>query len=106
MPVISLDHRWTFQVPAGSKVWLHIEGFRTNNLMQEWFALSYSVDGAPFQRVIRLRDNDDPDRDYTAAMPLDAQGTVTIQLTDQYPVEMFPQADTVSIDQLWIRVVP
>jgi hypothetical protein len=105
-PVISLDHVWTFQIPAGSKVWLHYEGFRTDNIMEEWFDLFYSPDGSNWQNVGRLDDTSDWNRDYSTALPLSAQGTVEIRILDRDPTELVPHADTASVDQLWIRVVP
>ena len=49
----------------------------------------------------------DEDRDVTWVLPLDANGTVQIRLQDtEHPEGPSGFNDTVSVDQLWLRVVP
>ena len=74
--------------------------------MQEYFDLPYSSGGPNDKIVGRVNDTIDPNHDYREPLHLSAQGTVEIRITDKLPDEAFPETDTVSIDQLWIRVVP
>ena len=106
IPAPTIDHVWTFDVPAGSKIWLHFEGFRTDNAMQEYFDLVQVTNGANDPAICRIHDTMDTGHDYRGELPLSAQGTVEIRLVDKFPEELFPEQDTVSMDQLWIRVVP
>jgi hypothetical protein len=43
-----LEHRWTFNVPAGGRKELHVEGFHSTSLDNDGFSFEWSADGTNF----------------------------------------------------------
>jgi hypothetical protein len=98
----SLDHTWTFNVPAGRRAELHFEGYNNG----EEFYFFYSLDGVNWYVTQGLGTSTSP-RDTVRKLPSSLSGTVQIRLTDEQPVEGAGGVNNSAfIDQLWIRVVP
>ena len=93
----NIDHRWTLQVPPGSRQEFHIESF-----YDVIPAFEYSTDGLEFTLIHRLIlfSFEDDDTDQVAVLPSDLAGTVIIRLTPAGP------AGPVSVDELFIRTIP
>lgn len=104
--LVNLNHTWTFQVPVGSKVWLHHESHRTENEANEAFFYYAEAGTSGSQWAGQVYDTADPNGDYSYALSTSMNGTVLVRINDAIPVESVPLQDTVSVDQLWIRVVP
>ncbi len=102
-----LEHKWTVPVTAGSRIELHVEGFRTNSSDGDNFQFQYSTDGVNFTAVtlpdLPFSDNNS---DVQAVLPSTLSGTVTIRVVDTNRAPGGQFLDTVSIDELWIRTVP
>lgn len=105
--VSALEHNWTIVVPAGSRIDLHVEGFRTSSPDGDDFAFRYSANGGPWT-VISLTSLPlaDGDTDLVAVLPTTLSGTVVIGIADTVRTTGTPALDTVSIDELFIRSVP
>jgi hypothetical protein len=103
-----LEHRWTFVLPAGSRVELHVEGFRTNSSDGDDFVFEYSDDGGSSWNPIGLGSLPfaDDDTDRQGLLPSSLSGTVEIRVTDTDRTPGNSALDTVSIDELFIRSVP
>jgi hypothetical protein len=102
-----LEHRWTFNVAAGTHVELHVEGSRTNSTDGDTFRFGYSTNGTNFFPLstadLPLTDNDS---EVQGALPATLSGTVTIRVIDSNRAAGTQSLDTVSIDEIWIRTVP
>lgn len=102
-----LEHRWTVDVAAGTRVELHVEGSRTNRGDGDGFRFEWSTDGVSFTPAalsdLPLADNG---ADLEAVLPASVAGPVTIRVVDTNRAPGGQLIDTVSIDELWIRTVP
>ncbi len=58
-----LEHRWSFQLPVGSRVELHVEGFRTSSTDGDDFAFEYSTDAGGTWAPVSLGSLPFSDRD-------------------------------------------
>jgi hypothetical protein len=103
--VSQLDHRWTIEVPAGSAKYFHYEGLKAPSA--DDYQFSYSTDGGAHFRSIAISGPPTVhtnDNDAHVTIPASVTGTVIVRVIDNNRVDQ--TNDWVSIDQLWIRVVP
>jgi len=103
-----LEHRWTFVIPAGSRAELHVEAFENlSAAFPETFRFESSPNGNQFTPVSLppLPSTTDGVADLVGSLP-PLSGNVTIRVVDvdHTPGEQF--LSTVSVDVIWIRVVP
>jgi N-acetylneuraminic acid mutarotase len=103
-----LEHRWTISVGSGTTKEVHVEGFRTSSTDGDDFRFEYSTNGGTsFTPVsmpsLPLADNE---VDLIGVLPTSVVGSVIIRVVDTDRTAGHQALDTVSIDQLWIRVVP
>jgi hypothetical protein len=106
--VSQLDHRWTFNVPAGATTLaVHIEVFPTASAQPEEIRIEYSVDNdatwTPIYYFIYPQSADDFDFEF--GIPVLA-GPLRVRVIDANRTTASPALDGVSIDQLWIRTTP
>ena len=103
-----LEHRWSFAVPAGAVAELHVEGFRTDGGDGDGFAFDFSVDGGATWTPVAIGalPNSDDGIDRTAAMTPTPSGTVLVRTFDTARSPGGIAEDTVSIDHLFVRVIP
>jgi hypothetical protein len=99
-------HRWTFQVTAGSRIELHVEGYRTE-LDYDRFQFYYSTNTIDWAWIpLAQLPLADDDIDMVGTLPNTLSGTVSIRVVDTEP---YPgdggMLDTVSIDELFVRTV-
>ena len=102
-----LEHRWTFNVAAGSRIELHVEGSRTSGTDGDNFRFEYSTDGTTFTPLnppdLPLTDNNG---DVMGLMPPGLAGNVTIRVVDTNHTPGAQTLDTISLDEIWIRSIP
>jgi len=101
-----LEHHWTFQVPAGSRIELHVEGFRTTSPDGDEFEFFYSIGGAWLPLGVAPLPTADDDIDLVIPLGSSVAGTVTIRVDDTGRTAPATDVDTVSFDRLFIRSVP
>ncbi len=103
-----LEHRWTFDVAAGARVELHVEGFRSISADGDDFVFEYSTDGGTVWNPIALAglpDADD-DTDRVAPLPSTLVGSVLVRVIDTDRTPGNQALDTVAVDEIWIRSLP
>jgi len=102
-----LEHQWTIEVLAGSRIELHVEGFRTLGSDGDDFVFEYSTDGVNWI-VISLPSLPfvDQNTDLAAPLPATLVGAVTFRVRDTDRTPGNQSLDTVSIDELFVRSVP
>jgi hypothetical protein len=103
-----LEHHWTIPLAAGSRIELHVEGFRTDGPDAEDFVFEYSTDGGSIWNPISMASLplSDDHVDLVGALPAGLSGTVLFRVidTDRTPGNQYE--DTVSIDELFVRSIP
>jgi hypothetical protein len=101
-----LEHRFTFNLPPGQDRKLHVEGFRSSSADGDDFRLEASFDGGtiyfPLALSLPLSD-DDTDRIVELG---GTSASMIIRVVDTNHTAGTQSLDTVSIDEIWIRVVP
>ncbi len=107
-----LEHRWTIPVVAGGKLSLHVEGFRTDSVDGDTFVFEY-FDGAVWVEVplaplplSTACGSFDCDVDWSGPLPPTLNGSVTFRVRDSDRSPGAQDLDTVSIDHLFVRVIP
>ena len=103
-----LEQRWNVTVAPGSRIELHVEGFRTISTDADNFQFEYSTDnGASFSSVA-MQDLPfaDDGIDRIGSLPSTLSGNVIIRVVDTDRTAGHQTFDTVSIDELWVRSVP
>jgi subtilisin family serine protease len=106
--ITRLEHHWLFTVTAGSRVELHVEGYRTDSLDGDDFFFEYLEDGGSVWNPIVLSSLPlaDDDTDLVGTLPSSPSGTVTLRVTDTDRTPGSSDADTLSIDELFLRTIP
>jgi hypothetical protein len=98
----SLEHRWTFNLPAGSRVELHVESHATTTV--ELFEFEYSTnDGLNWTPVGLSASSSPDDVDLVAELPDDLSGTVIFRVIDGIVFD--GTFDSIVIDELFVRTI-
>lgn len=99
-----LEHRFTFTLGPGHDRRLHVEGFRSSSADGDDFRFEASTDGGasfyPLSLTLPLSD-DDVDRIVSVGGD---SSTVIIRVVDTNRTPGTQSLDTVSIDEIWMRV--
>jgi hypothetical protein len=101
-----LEHRWTFNVPAGGRKELHVEGFHSTSLDNDGFSFEWSADGTNFTFALVGIPGSDDGIDLIGPLPSNLSGQVTIRVLDWNRDIGATSLDTVTLDEVWIRTVP
>jgi hypothetical protein len=103
-----LEHHWTVTVAAGSRIELHVEGFRTNSTDGDDFAFEYSTDGGAVWNPISMASLPfaDNDTDLQGTLPASLSGSVLFRVVDTNRAAGTQFFDTVSVDALFVRSIP
>ena len=103
-----LEHRWSFTVPAGARIELHVEAFRQLvGSDAEDFRFEYSTDGGLtwLSTSITSVPTSDDDSDRTAALPSTVSGTILVRVVDTNRQPGRQALDSVLVDELFVRSV-
>ncbi len=103
-----LEHRWTVTVPAGGRLELHVEGFRTASPDSDTFRFEYSTDGGGSFTAVLLQELPlgDDDTDRVALLPATLSGPVIFRVVDTDREPGNRDLDTLSVDELFVRGIP
>jgi N-acetylneuraminic acid mutarotase len=104
-----LEHHWTFTIPDGSKIELHVEGSHVQRSDGDELVFEYSSDGVNFTPVPAIalpKGTTDDDVDRVGDLPSTLSGPVTIRVVDTDHSAGAQELDWVDIDRIWIRVLP
>lgn len=106
-PYSRLEHRWSFDVPAGTRVEVHVEGFRTDSPDDDSFEFEYLPPGGEWTALdITNPPRNDNGIDYVAPLAAGTSGTVTVRAIDTNHAANHTDLDKLSIDEIFIRSVP
>jgi len=98
-----LQHKWTFNVPAGNAVTLYLEAHHTYNTEGDNFVFAYSTDNVTYVDLLTVTKTSDDDAYQTAALPSSISGTVYIRVQDADQTRGNGSLDTVYVDYMFIR---
>jgi hypothetical protein len=103
-----LEHRWSLNVAAGSRKELHVEGFRTSSGDGDNFAFEFSDDGGASWTALAFPTlpTTSGAADLQTGLPAALTGSVLIRVVDTNRAAGGQFLDTVSVDELFVRVVP
>jgi len=90
-----LEHRWSFDLPAGGEATFQLEASRTNNTDGDNFVFEYSADGVNWLPLATVASA--TEQVYTVALGV-LSGAVTVRVTDSNRSWGNLFMDTVSID--------
>ena len=101
-----LEHRWTVDAAAGSRLELHVEGSRTSSTDGDSFRFEWTTDGTTWTPVSMPALPTVEGGDVQGLLSPGLVGTVTVRVVDTNRTAGTQTLDTVSIDELWLRAVP
>jgi hypothetical protein len=103
-----LEHRWTFDVPAASSAELRVEAFRTVSPDGDDFAFEVSTDGGSTWLPVAVPSLPYADNGIDLGEPLagTVAGSVLVRVVDTDHSSGNGDADTITIDELFLRVFP
>ncbi len=103
-----LEHHWTLALSAGTRLELHVEGYRTAGADGDDFVFEYSTNGGTSWNPIPLASlpNDDNDSDAVADLPPTLAGELLFRVVDTDRTAGNQELDTVFVDEMFVRIVP
>lgn len=103
-----LEHRWTFTVPSGSRVEFHVVGSRTASPDGDDFIFEYSTDSGTTWNPVTVGSLPltEDTIDLVSDLPSELTGVVLIRVVDTDRSPGNTDLDTLSIDELFVRIVP
>jgi hypothetical protein len=102
-----MEHHWSFDVAAGSRVELHLEAWWSGSTDGDVYRFDYSTDGGSSWTLIPVAlGRFDPDSDLVAELPPTLSGSVEIRMMDTNRSPGRTELNTIYIDQLFIRSIP
>jgi hypothetical protein len=102
-----LEHHWTFNISAGSRVEFHVEAFQTISTDWDDFDFEYSIDAGQNWERIPVGRLPYADEDYELAVefPTPVSGTVLIRVIDTNHTPATQDLDTITVDELFVRSI-
>ena len=96
-----LEHRWTFNVTGGSTVTFFVEAWQDSTAEDFWF--EYSTDQSTWTSMLTILDNADADAAQSYSLPPFIDGLVSVRVVDTDRTRGENSADTIFIDDMFIR---
>jgi PKD repeat protein len=96
-----LEHKWDFNVTAGSWVNFYVEAYRPVNTDGDDFSFEYSTDNVTYTPVVTV--NSATEQVYSAPLPSSLSGTVYIRVVDTDNTRGNRNKDSVYIDHMYIE---
>jgi chitodextrinase len=98
-----LEHRWTFNIVAGSMASLHVNAWSSGSSDGDTFNFAVSSDGVNYSSLINVSSLDDTNAQ-SAAIAGTPSGTIYVRVQDSDQGTGNRAKDTVFVDHLFIRV--
>ena len=96
-----LEHRWTFNVTGGSTVTFFVEAWHDSTAEDFWF--EYSTDQSAWSSMLTIMDNADAHTVQSYPLPPSIDGLVYVRVVDTDRTRGENSADTIIIDDMFIR---
>ncbi len=99
----TLEHRWDFNVQAGTSITFHLEAYRPANSDGDDFTFEYSTDGNAFTPLVTVASS--TEQSYSAALPDYISGTVYVRVVDTDHSRDHQSLDSIYIDYMDIESI-
>ena len=101
----TLEHQWTFSVPAGDVIEFHLQGYHSAN-DEDDYDFHYSTDGTNFSDLLLTVDKEsDDDITQIATLPGTVSGDVWVRVTDTDRGAGNLAMGTIFIDEMFFRSI-
>jgi serine protease len=97
-----LEHKWDFNVAAGTSVTFYVEAYRPDNSDGDNFTFAYSTDNVNFTPLVTV--NSATEQVYSSPMP-SVSGTVYIRVVDTDRTPGNRSQDDVYVDYMYIESI-
>jgi len=101
--VTYLEHRWTFNVAAGSNISFHLRAWKSTSSDNDDFEFAWSDDGVNYQPMLTVTATSDPGSYSTFTLPSTTSGTVYVRVQDTDRTPGSNDKDTIDVDHMFIR---
>jgi len=98
-----LEHKWTFDVPAGIWVDFYVKAYHSANSEGDDFAFAWSSDDVSYTGILQVTRTGDDGTYQSAALPGDLSGTVYVRVIDTDRTKANRSLDTVFVDHMYIE---
>ncbi len=98
-----LEHKWTINVAGGSSVIFYVEAHKTANSEGDSFVFAYSTDNANFTDMLTVTKTADDNTTQAYVLPASVHGTVYIRVVDTDHSSGNRNADSLFVDEMFIR---
>jgi hypothetical protein len=99
-----LEHKWTFDIPAGTTATVKLEAYRPTSPDGDDFVFAWSTDDLSYEDMFVVTKTSDDDVPQTFALPPGISGPVFIRVLDTDPTSGNRDLDTIHVDYLFISV--
>jgi PKD repeat protein len=96
-----LEHKWDFNVVAGSSITFYVEGYRPDNSDGDDFSFEYSIDDNSYVPLVTI--NSATEQVYSAAIPNNISGNVYVRVIDTDHTAQNLSYDPVYVDHMYIE---
>jgi len=96
-----LEHKWDFNVAAGSSIMFYVEAYRPDNSDGDDFSFEYSTDNSNFVPLVTV--NSATEQAYSAPIPNNVSGAVYIRVVDTDHTQGNLSFDAVYVDYMYIE---
>ena len=100
------EHKWVFNVRAGSGIQFRVEAYRPSNSDSDNFTFAYSLNDSTYTSTVTVSKSSDDNTDQTYSLPAGTSGTVYVRVRDTNRSSGKTSLDYVYIDRLVIRSTP
>ena len=100
------EHKWTYNVRAGSSIQFRVEAYRPSNPDSDNFQFAYSTNGTTWTNTVSITKTSDNNTDQTYSLPAGTSGTVYVRVVDTNRSNNRGSLDYLYIDRLVIRSNP
>ena len=101
--VTYLEHRWTFNVPAGSSIAFHLRAWKTASSDGDDFVFAWSTDDVNYTNMMTVTGTSDPGTYTVAALPSSISGTVFVRVMDTDRTAGSNDRDSIYVEHMFIR---
>ena len=100
------EHRWTFDVRAGTSVVFNVEAYRPTNADSDNFQFAYSTNGTTYTNMVSITKTSDNNANQTFTLPAGTSGTVYVRVVDTNRSNNRGSLDYLYVDNMFIRSNP
>jgi len=98
----TLDHIWTFDVPAGTFLEFHVKAYHSPSTDGDHFVLSFSTDNVNYTEMLTVTKTADDNSEQVYSLPASLKGRVYVKARDTNHTKAAQTLDTLYVDSMSI----